>query len=108
RPHASPPTPGTASCSLATAAAESGARGFAATTVDRISRRARVNKAMIYYHFSNKRALYLAIVRGLYAELNQKLRAATEQSTAPEQQLDSLIETFVRSVDATRHFLPIF
>ena len=43
---------------LAAAAAEFGARGFAATTVDAVALRARVNKAMIYYHFKDKRALY--------------------------------------------------
>jgi AcrR family transcriptional regulator len=93
---------------LAAAIEEFGARGFDAATVDRISRRARVNKAMIYYHFSNKRALYTAIVRELYTGLNQKLRAATGQSTSPAQQLDNLIDTFVHFIDASRHFLPIF
>ena len=39
--------PGTRSRILATAAEEFGTRGFAATTGDRIARRARVNKAMI-------------------------------------------------------------
>ena len=60
-----PPAPAAASSTAA--CDEFGARGFAATTVDRIARRARVNKAMIYYHFPNKRALYTAIVRELYA-----------------------------------------
>ena len=51
------PSPDTRTRILAAAAAEFGVHGFAATTVDRIARRARVNKAMIYYHFPNKRAL---------------------------------------------------
>ncbi len=45
---------------LAAAADEFGAHGFAATTIDRIARRARVNKAMIYYHFPEQaRPLHL-------------------------------------------------
>ena len=65
---------GTRSRILAAAADEFGARGFAATTVDRIARRARVNKAMIYYHFPNKRALYTAIVREHFTPIVEKLR----------------------------------
>jgi hypothetical protein len=45
------PSPDTRTRILAAASAEFGVHGFAATTVDRIARRARVNKAMIYYHF---------------------------------------------------------
>ena len=39
---------------LVAAAAEFASRGYAGARVDRIARRARVNKAMLYYHFSNK------------------------------------------------------
>ena len=74
-----PPTPGTRSRILTTAAEEFGARGFAATTVDRIARRARVNKAMIYYHFPNKRALYTTIVREHFTPIVEKLAAITAE-----------------------------
>lgn len=101
-------TPGTRSRILTAAAAEFGARGFAATTVDRIARRARVNKAMIYYHFPNKRALYTTIVRDLHAALHEKLAAIAAQSAPVGRKLDTLIEALVRSVDGSTHFLPIF
>ena len=103
-----PPVPGTRSRILTAAGDEFGAKGFAATTVDRIARRARVNKAMIYYHFPNKRALYTAIVRELYSTLYERLRAIAAQPLTPTQKLDALIEAFVRSVDGSRHFLPFF
>ena len=61
------PAPDTRTRILAAACDEFGAHGFAATTVDRIARRARVNKAMIYYHFPNKRALYTCIIRDVFA-----------------------------------------
>ncbi len=100
--------PGTRSRILSAACDEFGAKGFAATSVDRIARRARVNKAMIYYYFPSKRALYTAIVRELYATLLEKLRVIVAQSLTPSQKLDGLIDTFVRSVDSSRHFLPFF
>ncbi len=102
------PAPGTRSRILATAAQEFGARGFAATTVDRIARRARVNKAMIYYHFPNKRALYTTIVREHFTPIIEKLAAITARPGQADQQLDRLIETLVTSIDASKPFLPIF
>lgn len=100
--------PGTRSRILTTAAEEFGARGFAATTVDRIARRARVNKAMIYYHFPNKHALYTTIVREHFTPIVEKLAAITVQPAPADQQLDLLISALVESIDASKPFLPIF
>ena len=55
-----------ARASPAAAAAEFAARGFAGANVDRIARAARVNKAMIYYHFKSKAALYREILRDMF------------------------------------------
>ena len=51
---------------FAAAAAEFAARGFAGASVDRIAAAARLNKAMIYYHFSSKAALYREILRDMF------------------------------------------
>ena len=48
---------------------EFAARGFDGAKVDRIAARARVNKAMLYYHFQNKAALYREILRTLFRRL---------------------------------------
>ncbi len=93
---------------LAAAAEEFGARGFAAATVDRIARRARVNKAMIYYHFPSKRALYTTIVREHFMPVQETLRAIAAEPGPPNERLTRLIDALVRSIDASRHFLPIF
>jgi AcrR family transcriptional regulator len=93
---------------LIAASEEFGAHGFAATTVDRIARRARVNKAMIYYHFPNKRALYTCIIRDVFGPITRRLRATVAEDAPPEKKLERLIDTLVRSVDESTHFLPIF
>ena len=64
------------------AAAEFAARGFAGASVDRIARGARVNKAMIYYHFQNKRALYTEVLRDMF-------RARRPRSSTPGSTLSS-------------------
>jgi TetR/AcrR family transcriptional regulator len=101
-------SPGTRTRILAAAAAEFGARGFAATSVDRIARRARVNKAMIYYHFKDKRALYASILRGIYATIGERLHAVASQSLPPAARLDGLIDALVHAFDEERPFLPMF
>ena len=93
---------------LAAACGEFGAHGFSATTVDRIARRARVNKAMIYYHFPNKRALYNCIIRDVFAPITDRVRAAMQDDQPPALKLDRLIYALVRSIDQSSHFLPIF
>ena len=102
------PSPDTRSRILAAASDEFGAHGFAATTVDRIARRARVNKAMIYYHFPNKRALYTCIIRDVFTPVTEKVRAAVAEDAPPDKKVERLIDAIVRSVDASTHFLPIF
>jgi TetR/AcrR family transcriptional regulator len=99
---------GTRARILTAACDEFGAHGFAATTVDRIARRAHVNKAMIYYHFPNKRALYTCIIRDVFGPISQRLRAAAGEDLPLQHKIDRLIETVVQSVDESAYFLPIF
>src|ERR671931_624754 len=47
---------------LAAAALEFAERGYAGARVDRIARRAAVNKAMLYYHFRSKQQLYATLL----------------------------------------------
>ncbi len=103
------PPPATRDRILHAAAAEFAARGFAATGVDRIARRARVNKAMIYYHFDSKLALYTAILREVYLAVGNRAGAiaiAAGRDTAGAR-LDALVEALVDAVDEHPHFLPI-
>jgi AcrR family transcriptional regulator len=102
------PAPDTRQRILTAASDEFGTHGFAAATVDRIARRARVNKAMIYYHFPNKRALYTCIIRDVFTPIAEKVRVAMAEDAPPAKKLERLIDAIVRSIDASTYFLPIF
>ena len=70
---------------LAAAAVEFAARGFAGARVDRIARRARVNKAMLYYHFHSKQDLYRTLLRRTFTIAADRMQAiAASRGTAPE------------------------
>jgi TetR/AcrR family transcriptional regulator len=76
---------------LAAAALEFAARGFAGARVDRIARRAKVNKAMIYYHFKNKEHLYRTLLRRMFTLAAERLQAIAVGPGAPADKVDRAI-----------------
>jgi len=58
---------------LAAARVEFGARGFEGARVDRIARKARVNKQLVFYYYHSKRGLFQAAVADATRELEQAI-----------------------------------
>ncbi|HEX5475707.1 MAG TPA: TetR/AcrR family transcriptional regulator [Vicinamibacterales bacterium] len=102
------PAPDSRSRIFAAAAAEFAARGYAGASVDRIARAARLNKAMIYYHFRSKAALYRAILRDTFDAIGERARAVAAAPLAPDAKVRAYIELFVQAADARPHFAPIW
>jgi TetR/AcrR family transcriptional regulator len=92
---------------LAAAGFEFAAAGFAGAGVDRIARRARLNKAMIYYHFPSKQALYEAVLGEMYVALRDRLREVAAGPGTPAEKIDAFIEALAREVEARPRFLPV-
>jgi TetR/AcrR family transcriptional regulator len=90
---------------LAAAADEFAARGFAGARVDRIARRARVNKAMLYYHFRSKEDLYRTLLRQTFERAGDRLRAIAASRATPADKLDRAIEGIAAFV-AEHAFFP--
>ena len=80
-------------------------KGFEGVSVDDIAEAAGVNKAMIYYHFADKLALYRAIVADMLQALGARVTAIVSAPTDPAAKLDRFIENFVRLADE-RPWLP--
>ena len=83
-------------------------RGFAGAKVDRIARRARVNKAMLYYHFRSKAGLYLTILREQFAALGEAAAAARAPHLPADEQLTRFIDAIAREAVARPHFPSIW
>ncbi|MFO7691849.1 MAG: TetR/AcrR family transcriptional regulator [Vicinamibacterales bacterium] len=101
------PKPATKDRILAAATAEFGLRGFEGTTVDRISARARLNKAMIYYHFDSKRALYTCVLRGVFTVMGDRLSAIAASEADPADKMDRFVAAFVLEGQTLSHIAPI-
>jgi AcrR family transcriptional regulator len=90
---------------LAAAADAFSRHGFDGVVVDDIARAARVNKAMIYYHFTDKLALYRYIVCDMLREAGARVTAIADlEVTAPEK-ITRFIQAFVE-LSATRPYFP--
>jgi TetR/AcrR family transcriptional regulator len=89
---------------LAVAAREFAERGFAGARVDRIARRARVNKAMLYYHFSSKSQLYRTLLRGMFSGAAARLQAIAAEPVPPQQKVDRIIAAMAAFVDEHRFY----
>ena len=84
---------------FAAAAALFSSRGFDGVSVDDIARDAGVNKAMIYYHFADKLALYRSIVSEGLQSMRATIGAIAASADTPPSQLDRFIEAFVRMTE---------
>lgn len=93
---------------LAAAAGEFAARGFDGAKVDRIASRAGLNKAMLYYHFTNKAALYRAILQDLFQTLAAALAADEAAGGAPEVRLRRFVRTVAAATADRPHFPAIW
>jgi TetR/AcrR family transcriptional regulator len=103
-----PGPPGSRDRLLTAAAAEFAAHGFAGASVDRIARTARVNKAMIYYHFASKAALYREILRDMFQAVAGRVDATAADAMDPADKIRAFVEAIATEAEARPHFPPIW
>lgn len=92
---------------LRAAALEFAERGYDAARVDRIATRARLNKAMLYYHFASKRGLYLEVLRETFRAVGVRARAIADGPGDAVSKLDTWIATIVDEAAARPWFPPM-
>lgn len=90
---------------FAAAAEEFAERGFDGAGVDRIAHRAKVNKAMLYYHFTSKRQLYLEVLRHMFGAVAVRARAIADGPGTATEKTDAWIAAIVEEA-AQRPWFP--
>jgi TetR/AcrR family transcriptional regulator len=78
---------------LDAAVQEFAARGFDGAKVDRIARRARVNKAMVYYHFRHKADLYRVVLLERFGAIADQVTRVRHDGAPPDDQLRRFVDT---------------
>lgn len=93
---------------FAAAAIEFATHGYAGANMDRIARAARLNKAMIYYHFKSKAALYREILRDMFGAVRERVTAVAASGASPEDKIRAYIAAIAAEAEARPHFPPIW
>ena len=78
------------------------ARGFAATRLDDIAKRAGVAKGTIYLHFKDKESMFEELVRTAIVPLVTRLAAPPAPGGTVRAAVERLADTFIREVASTR------
>lgn len=69
-------------------------RGMQDARIDRIARRAGINKALVYRHFASKEELYVLTITRYLAEIDARLRAVDAETADPTERLRLGIDAF--------------
>jgi len=78
------------------------ARGFAATRLDDVAKRAGVAKGTIYLHFKDKEALFQELIRAALVPLISRLAAPPPAGGTVRAALEGFAKTFAQEVVTTR------
>ena len=91
-----------------TAAAELfSARGFDGVAVDDIADASGLNKAMLYYHFADKLALYREIVRDMLRTVGAAVTEIADRPAPADERLTAFVAAFVRLADERPYMPPL-
>ena len=74
--------------------------GFAGARVDAIAQRAGVNKAMLYYHVGDKRALYGEVLNRNFGRIEKALREGLPHEGSASDRLRAVITIVERAIAA--------
>jgi len=86
---------------------EFGEFGLAGARVDRIARKAGVNKAMIYYHFGSKEKLYRVIIDRHLKMMEDLVEENIKSFDDPEEVFRQFAQAYTEVFSRAQEFIPI-
>src|ERR1700678_725720 len=89
---------------LKAAVAEFAEHGIAGARTDAIARAAHVNKALLYYYFKDKDALYEAVLDHVFGGLRARVMPALESDLAPRQKMLEYVGAYFDYIAANPRF----
>lgn len=81
--------------------------GFSGARVDEIAKRARVNKAMIYYHIGDKEKLYAEVISDVIGNTAEVIEGKIMDIRDPEEKLRVYVRAFARNIDYNPQVAPV-
>ena len=83
---------------LEAAEAHFSAKGFSATRLEDIAESIGIRRAALFYYFRDKRALYAAVLEGVFGGLLDRLRTALTARAPLPQRIERAVSTWVLSM----------
>ncbi|MBN2244990.1 MAG: TetR/AcrR family transcriptional regulator [Candidatus Aminicenantes bacterium] len=80
---------------LEAALKEFASSGYGGGRVDRIARKADVNKAMLFYYFTSKENLFKVVLTWILSELIKQVQTVFRDSQVPEDLIEALPRTYI-------------
>ncbi|MCG2776189.1 MAG: TetR/AcrR family transcriptional regulator [Desulfobacterales bacterium] len=81
--------------------------GFEGARMDEIAKRATVNKATIYYHIGDKKALYAEVLHDIIGNALERSLRNLQDTQSPEEKLKSYISSVTHTMDQHPYLAPI-
>lgn len=88
---------------LNTAAEVFSKKGFDGARMDEIAKRARVNKASIYYHVGDKETLYEQVLHDHFTSVIDQFEVVLTPAATPEKKLSRYIHQIAQVMDSNPH-----
>jgi TetR/AcrR family transcriptional regulator len=86
---------------------EFAAYGFDGARVDRIAKKAGINKAMIFYYFSSKQNLYHTVIKEALLDFIPKVQKVIREALNPESFFEALPRLYIRYFSQRKEILQI-
>jgi len=83
------------------------AAGFEGARIDDIANRAGVNKAMIYYHIGDKKALYSEVLHDMFGDAAARLTANLEHAADPTEKIKAYVHSIFETIERHPHLPPV-
>src|SRR5262252_5299033 len=93
---------------LRAASAEFAMEGLAGARMDAIARAANVNKALLYYYFHDKDALYGAVLDQFFRPLFERLTQVLDRPASPGERILSYARMHFDTIAAAPHYARLF
>jgi len=81
--------------------------GYEGAHVDEIARRARVNKATIYYHIGDKETLYAEVIHTVLGNTAERISRDIRSTDSPQEKLRVFIRNLARTVEENPQMPPL-
>src|SRR5260370_36855383 len=92
---------------LTAAVGEFAEHGIAGARTDAIARAAHVNKALLYYYFKDKDALYEAVLDRVFSGLRARVMPVLESDLPPRQKMLAYLGAYFDYIAANPRFLRV-